>query len=275
MEGQKSLGPCKLDILFQKSVPHILERIFFSLDFETFSTCVEVSNPWKELLRSDSYLEKAKAVFHDEINQDEEKLWHAAEKGNVEEVRSLSSSVFVDVNCVKGLDQSTPLSEAVRSVSASPHHPWHASQINVIELLLEKGADHALADRNGQTPLHLAAMWGRKDVVQLLLNAGADHNKANDLGYTPLHFAAPNEHKDVVELLLNAGAEPNKADILGETPLHDAARWGRKDVVQILLNAGAEPNKGNSWGKTPLLVAHQYGQMDNVNILNNALKKQQ
>ena len=54
---------CPFDKLFTKSVPHILEKIFLSLDYETFKKCREVSNAWNEQLTSESYQQKAKSVF--------------------------------------------------------------------------------------------------------------------------------------------------------------------------------------------------------------------
>ncbi len=48
-------------------------------------------------------------------------------------------------------------------------------------------ADHPLGA--GLSPLHLAAQGGHLDVMDLLLEAGADVNAADARGYTPLHFA--------------------------------------------------------------------------------------
>ena len=63
MEATQIRGLCKFDMLFTKYVPHILENIFFSLDCESYKTCLEVSNTWRELLTSKSYKKKAKSVF--------------------------------------------------------------------------------------------------------------------------------------------------------------------------------------------------------------------
>ena len=41
--------------LFTESVPHVLEKIFFSLDYESFKTCKEVSISWNKLLTSESF----------------------------------------------------------------------------------------------------------------------------------------------------------------------------------------------------------------------------
>ena len=59
----------------------------------------------------------------------------------------------------------------------------------------------------GETPLHLAAAYANKDMIRVLLNAGADPNIADKGGNTPLHLT---DSEIAVEMLLNAGADPNK-----------------------------------------------------------------
>ena len=306
MEAPEEIArPCKFDILFTKSVPHILETIFFSLDYESYTTCLDVSTTWRQLLTSESYKEKVKNAFHEEIDLEEMRLWNAAREGNVYVVRSLPGSVFLDVNCVKGWNESTPL-----CVAAMYAYKSDSNYKGVIQFLLKSLANPDLPNQIRWTPLHYAAQKGNIDVVQLLLNAGADPNKANNRGETPLHLVA---NKDVMQLLLDRGADPDSANCDGFTPLHEAAwsgdvdAWkllldkganlncmshigwtplhyavwrGNKDLVQLLLNAGAEPNKADNKGKTPLLIARErsvefknYYNRDIVNILNDALKQ--
>ena len=89
---------CAFDTLFDKHVPHILEKIFFYVDYEAFKTCLEVNSSWNRLLKSDAFQKKAKILFRDEILKDERKLMQASEKGITEEVRRVLSGGFVDVN---------------------------------------------------------------------------------------------------------------------------------------------------------------------------------
>ena len=55
---------CAFDTLFTRSVPHVLEKIFLSLDsYESFQKCLEASKKWKEVLNSESFQEKAKTAY--------------------------------------------------------------------------------------------------------------------------------------------------------------------------------------------------------------------
>ena len=84
-----------------------------------------------------------------------------------------------------------------------------AGDAAVVELLLKHKADVNAADKDGATPLLLAAESGHAAVVELLLKHQADVNAANTYGSTPLHFAALKGSIAVVELLLNYQADVN------------------------------------------------------------------
>ena len=190
METGQAMSSCAFNMLFTKNVPHILEKIFLSVDYESFfKKCPEVCVTWRELLTSESYQIKGKLVFHDEIANDEYKLLCAAERGNIEEVKRLLSSGLLDVNSLK--DGTTPLHEAARD-----------GHTDVVQLLLNRGADKNKESMFGSTPLHRAALNNHKHIVQLLLNSGAYRHKADESGNTPLSIAIQFGHKDVVQLLL-------------------------------------------------------------------------
>ena len=118
-----------------------------------------------------------------------------------------------------------------------------------------------------ETPLHLAAQFGREDLVGPLIAAGADIEAQNRLGARPLHVAASYGHPTVAKLLLARGAAVEARDRGGKTPLH-AAAFGlgdqskleaRIEVARLLLAARADVNaREPGSGFTPLRYAMSY-----------------
>ena len=78
MEAQKSKGESAFNKLHGIRVPHILESIFFSLDYASFRKCKEVSRAWQELITSKSFKKIGKLTFRKEI---EKNLWLALDVG--------------------------------------------------------------------------------------------------------------------------------------------------------------------------------------------------
>ncbi|XP_016145488.1 tankyrase-2-like [Sinocyclocheilus grahami] len=105
------------------------------------------------------------------------------------------------------------------------------------------------------TPLHFAAGFGRRDVVDYLLQHGANVHARDDGGLISLHNACSFGHAEAVNLLLQHGADANSRDNWNYTPLHEAAIKGKIDVCIVLLQHGAEPTIRNTDGRTALDLA--------------------
>ena len=157
-------GNSGFDTLFSKNVPHILEAIFLTLDYESYKACLEVNSTWRELLKSERYRTRTKTVFREDILMDEKKLHIAAENNKTDEAKQLLASgmVNVDVQC----KNRTPL------LIAAKEGNWEMAKI-----LIENGANPEVADLNGRTPLHRAAFGVRSEVAQLLIECGAEIDK--------------------------------------------------------------------------------------------------
>ena len=55
MAAGKSAPQCEFQKLFRRNVPHILEMIFFDLDYYSFAACGKVCKAWRQLFSSQSY----------------------------------------------------------------------------------------------------------------------------------------------------------------------------------------------------------------------------
>jgi hypothetical protein len=90
--------------------------------------------------------------------------------------------------------------------------------------------------KNGNTLLHYAANRGYLDVVKLLLEKGAGVNSRNDDGRTPLHEAMSYRHYDVARFLIEKGANTALRDRQGETALIAVVYMADKKMAVELVN---------------------------------------
>ena len=209
MEKKRAKLPCAFDKLFTRNVPHILEKIFFSLDFDSFNACHEVSTSWYDLLSSESFKKIGRYLFQQEIESNERDLFDAIRKGKIDVLRRILSYKMVDVKCITKFTGLTPLYLAIRC----------GGRDEIIEILLKNGADVNEAHEMGWTPLHIVAFYNQTNEIKILLEGGADPNKASEKGKTPLHLAAYNASKEVFQVLLDGGADPEMKDVFGMPPL--------------------------------------------------------
>lgn len=85
----------------------------------------------------------------------------------------------------------------------------------------------------------------RPEILDILIQAGADLNARDEAGFTALQDAALSGNLDSVRILVDHGADVNAGDkATGATPLYMAATMGREQVVSLLLEKGADPNRG-------------------------------
>ncbi|RYP56140.1 hypothetical protein DL771_012085 [Monosporascus sp. 5C6A] len=114
--------------------------------------------------------------------------------------------------------------------------------VEMVKLLLDRGADVAVTNQDGWTPLIAASKKGHIDVVRLLLATNGVNADLMDSesGQTPLSWAAANGYEAVVQLLLDTGkVDIDSRDNNGRTPLQWAAEKGHETIVRLLLKKGA------------------------------------
>eukprot|EP00004_Rigifila_ramosa_P006972 TRINITY_DN1789_c0_g1_i4.p1 TRINITY_DN1789_c0_g1~~TRINITY_DN1789_c0_g1_i4.p1 ORF type:complete len:257 (-),score=63.65 TRINITY_DN1789_c0_g1_i4:137-820(-) len=124
----------------------------------------------------------------------------------------------------------------------------HSGNIDLVRLLLDRGANVQQKDEMESTALHCSIT---PEISRLLIHRGADIHAKDKEGQTPLHFAVKNSNTDVCEMLLKQGAPPDVQDTHGDTPLHLACENGNSHIVAVLLIHGASANIQNEDGDTP------------------------
>lgn len=122
-------------------------------------------------------------------------------------------------------------------------------------------------DANGVGPLWTPAKRGNLEIVKLLVERGADVNDRNKSGWTPLMLAASEGHEPVVSYLLSKGADPKAVDQKGTSALTIAALHGHAAVVGVLLKAGAPADDRSGRAMPPLLAAITSGNLDPVKLI--------
>ena len=171
------------------------------------------------------------------------------------------------------------------SVNADGHEPG----ANLYALMHKE-------NRNGMTPLALAAQKGNTTVVHALLSYGVNTMASTSSGSTALLQAAHFGHRCIVRLLLQHGAGflpsmtaspscevlqhathnplANTVTTLVEmanfnltTPLMRAAQEGHTGIVEDLLRAGAQVNRTNRSQMNALMLASQRGHADICRLL--------
>ena len=105
----------------------------------------------------------------------------------------------------------------------------------MIQLLLDKGANPLHRNEDGSHALHFCAVWGHAARLKPILDAGVPPDYPECGRYRALPMACAFGHYKAAEVLLQRGANPN-----AEESLEKAARHGSAKVVRLLLSYGAE-----------------------------------
>ena len=145
--------------------------------------------------------------------------------------------------CVKHLLK--PESMRVKSVACSNALVVAArsGHVNVVEVLVEAGADVNQSDERGRIALIEASEWHNDQIVKYLIGAGADVNLPDRIGNTALNAAS------------NAMVEHATIYTLSEHPTSTFDRCEDTVIAELLVEAGADVNNAPSCLDSHLNVA--------------------
>jgi ankyrin repeat protein len=128
--------------------------------------------------------------------------------------------------------------------------------------LCRSGAHPDATDKDGFTPLLLAASEGQSDAVAALMRHGASLAVMDKNEKTAIYWAAQVGDAESIKHLLShrlGVAMIDRSDRNDNSPLHVAAAMGFLDVVKLLLDNGSKIDNRNDDEATPLILAVKFG----------------
>ncbi|OHT06028.1 hypothetical protein TRFO_05665 [Tritrichomonas foetus] len=168
-------------------------------------------------------------------NNNNQTVVHFAAMSNFnEEIEFLTTIPDIDFNKVDNFGMA-PL-----------HYAAEHNNVNAItSLLAVSGINKTIETKpQGNTPLHVAAIYGQEEAATVLISPNIDLNNAvNSDQQSPLHLAACNGHYKTVCSLMKSGLDANLIDKNGRSPREAAKGTYSKQIVSALN--GKQVNVGN------------------------------
>ncbi|KAJ5823599.1 hypothetical protein N7447_005939 [Penicillium robsamsonii] len=184
------------------------------------------------------------------------------------DVNQLSQIAYTD-------EWQTCLMSAVLLAGGNNEEPEkRASGIEMVRMLLSKGADLGFQDEEGKTALHIAAACRSVECIKLLMAAGSSIETVDKSGRTPIHFMMESvepswdveEVEELLRLLLRGLSEDAVIALLAQqtcrytssksqgdttiyldTPLTSVLRRQYWSIARLLMAFGAQPPAGASF----------------------------
>ena len=162
---------------------------------------------------------------------------HVAAEQNCQEMIDLLLESNADIMAVdKDLD--TPLIVAIR-----------ARHLDNVKKLCD---DMTVGMKNNkdQTPLHIAADLGFYEIVEFLIEAGANQYCIDNVGNTPLHNAVIKKHKECVRLLLDCDSDIMARNFENQSP-YSLSTGEIATIMKIYLDRNSDRIRAQPMDKMP------------------------
>ena len=269
------------EIINTPGLQHIIEMIFFNLDFEDLMNCQLVNKAVRQILdqwidvKPMSWLNKWRS--NRGLSEKNKLDWTRALQMTKDTILRVNVALyirnvikighFVDVPCYidnNVLKKSTDISfeEALQQKNAGvlqilAPQALARRMVNVSNLKFFKVLQ--LSEDRPES-LHV-------DVVKALAPLIENLNASDKIGITPIHHATYNRQLDVIRFLAPLTKTPNVPDQKGITPINLASFLGQLDIIEFLAPMTATPNAPDIHGFTPIHVAASKENLEIIRFL--------
>jgi ankyrin repeat protein len=144
--------------------------------------------------------------------------------------------------------------------------------INIVRLLIQKGANPNACNKNGTTALMKASGNGYLGILEFLIHQKAEVNCFDNAHNSAMHYAAMSGSLPCIKSLFKNNAIIDVVNWYQMTPLQIAAEKGFHLAVSLLLKHHADINHQSADKRTALIYAARGGFFEIVQMLlaNNA-----
>jgi ankyrin repeat protein len=141
------------------------------------------------------------------------------------------------------------------------------SETDIVEMLLNEGANIEAKDNEGLTALIYAAGNGDTETTTLLIDKGANIEAKDNCGATSLMWAASKNNAETVKLLIDKGANIEAKGNGDGTAVIYAAEGGSTEAAELLLDKGADIEAKDEFGRTALILTALAGHTKTAELL--------
>uniref|UniRef100_A0A0X3PA82 Transient receptor potential cation channel subfamily A member 1 n=2 Tax=Schistocephalus solidus TaxID=70667 RepID=A0A0X3PA82_SCHSO len=136
------------------------------------------------------------------------------------------------------------------------HYAVSGDHLQMIDLLVSRGADINQRNIQGYTPLHLAVMHSQLSALHHLITLGSNVELADEKGVQPMHLACElNDTESLKKLLTSSAIDINAPGEFGSTVVHCCCRKNSVECLDIVLQAGADIYRADAVGYYAIHVA--------------------
>lgn len=201
------------------------------------------------LIMLEKILAKVSAV-NSVFNEDGKTLLHVAAKNNLTEVAEILIKHGVDVNVESKYNEYNPFSRFGRTPLINA---ISSDSLEMAQLLISNGAYiNKKVASDDDTVLEAAIKCAGIDVIEFLINCGADVNTINRFDQTPLRLAIENNRLDVAKKLIEKGCDVNQRYEYGQTLLHIFIMSEDLGAIRFLISFRANINARDKKGNAPI-----------------------
>ncbi|XP_062564146.1 transient receptor potential channel pyrexia-like [Armigeres subalbatus] len=184
--------------------------------------------------------------------------------GRLKLLDNIEQGNIIAVNTKEMFEGATKAEKNISFVFAAFLKRW-----DLLESLLECGAELIFSDSNGFSALHLSSFSGCLNCTSFLVSKGIEVNM-QPKGFTPLHCAAFGNSVEVARYLITKGGKltiNTKKQNCEESLLHCAVRSNSIDCVKLFISEGMNVNSLKPSGMNAIHLAADLGYVDCLKAL--------